>query len=63
MSRRLRSGYKLAQEQAMARASDRRCECGHTIGEHREYPREDARYRPLLFRCDRCKCEMKEEVR
>jgi hypothetical protein len=57
------SGYLLRQEQAMDHRSAVPCpDCGHPLSVHREYPTDDARYQPLLFRCRinwpvECECE------
>jgi len=45
------AGYLLRQEQrAEDRASELRA-CGHESREYAEYPCDDPRFRPLLFRC------------
>lgn len=42
-----------------ARAQERECAaCGHAVSAHREREREDPRYRPALFVCGQCPCEV-----
>jgi hypothetical protein len=41
-----------------ARDAERRCDCGHPEYVHRERRLDDPAYRPLLFVCGMCPCEI-----
>lgn len=51
-----RAGRLLRQAQAQAVSVCRAC--GHAQAEHHEHERTDPRYRPLLFACRVCGCEV-----